>query len=71
VILLIPFVDCVIKMDLRVVTLSVPRQETKDNVPVTVDAVVYFRIVNPEAAVGQGRELLQGDLPRYCRSACH
>ena len=34
-------------------TIDVPRQEmmTKDNVPVTVDAVVYFRVVNPEAAV--------------------
>ena len=53
VILLIPIVDRMIKMDLRVVTLDVPRQEmmTKDNVPVTVDAVVYFRVVNPEAAV--------------------
>ena len=53
VILLIPIVDRMIKMDLRVVTLDVPRQEmmTKDNVPVTVDAVVYFRVVNPEDAV--------------------
>jgi regulator of protease activity HflC (stomatin/prohibitin superfamily) len=53
VILLIPMVDRMIKIDLRVVTLDVPRQEmmTKDNVPVTVDAVVYFRVVNPEDAV--------------------
>jgi regulator of protease activity HflC (stomatin/prohibitin superfamily) len=53
VILLIPFVDRMVKMDLRVVTLDVPRQEmmTRDNVPVTVDAVVYFRVVNPEDAV--------------------
>jgi regulator of protease activity HflC (stomatin/prohibitin superfamily) len=53
VILLIPIVDRMIKMDLRVVTLDVPRQEmmTKDNVPVTVDAVVYFRVVGPEDAV--------------------
>jgi regulator of protease activity HflC (stomatin/prohibitin superfamily) len=53
VILLIPIVDRMIKMDLRVVTLDVPRQEmmTRDNVPVTVDAVVYFRVVNPEDAV--------------------
>ena len=53
VILLIPIVDRMIKMDLRVVTLDVPRQEmmTRDNVPVTVDAVVCFRVVNPEAAV--------------------
>ncbi len=53
VILLIPIVDRMLKIDLRVVTLDVPRQEmmTKDNVPVTVDAVVYFRVVNPEDAV--------------------
>ena len=53
VILLIPIVDRMMKIDLRVVTLDVPRQEmmTKDNVPVTVDAVVYFRVVNPEDAV--------------------
>jgi len=53
VIVLIPIVDRMIKIDLRVVTLDVPRQEmmTRDNVPVTVDAVVYFRVVNPEDAV--------------------
>jgi regulator of protease activity HflC (stomatin/prohibitin superfamily) len=53
VILLIPIVDRMIKIDLRVVTLDVPRQEmmTRDNVPVTVDAVVYFRVVSPEDAV--------------------
>jgi regulator of protease activity HflC (stomatin/prohibitin superfamily) len=53
VILLIPIVDRMVRMDLRVVTLDVPRQEmmTRDNVPVTVDAVVYFRVVNPEDAV--------------------
>jgi regulator of protease activity HflC (stomatin/prohibitin superfamily) len=53
VILLIPMVDRMQKIDLRVVTLDIPRQEmmTRDNVPVTVDAVVYFRVVNPEDAV--------------------
>ena len=55
VILLIPMVDRMMKIDLRVVTLDVPRQEmmTKDNVPVTVDAVVYFRVVTPEDAVAK------------------
>jgi regulator of protease activity HflC (stomatin/prohibitin superfamily) len=55
VILLIPIVDRMTKIDLRVVTLDIPRQEmmTKDNVPVTVDAVVYFRVVNPEDAVAK------------------
>lgn len=53
VILLIPLVDRMVRIDLRVVTLDVPRQEmmTRDNVTVTVDAVIYFRIVNPEDAV--------------------
>ena len=53
VVLLIPLVDRMVRIDLRVVTLDVPRQETmtSDNVPVTVDAVVYFRVVSPEDAV--------------------
>src|ERR1700728_3405042 len=52
-IFLIPFIDRMVKMDLRVVTIDVAKQETmtKDNVPVTVDAVVYFRVVNPMDAV--------------------
>jgi regulator of protease activity HflC (stomatin/prohibitin superfamily) len=52
-ILLIPIVDRMVKMDLRVVTIDVAKQEvmTRDNVPVTVDAVVYFRVIDPEAAV--------------------
>jgi len=50
---IIPFFDRMIKVDLRVVTLDVPRQDviTRDNVTVGVDAVVYFRVVDPEAAV--------------------
>ncbi len=52
-IFLIPVVDKMVKMDLRVVTIDVAKQEvmTRDNVPVTVDAVVYFRVVDPVAAV--------------------
>ena len=52
-VLLIPFVDRMVKMDLRVVTIDVARQEvmTRDNVPATVDAVVYFRVVDPVASV--------------------
>jgi regulator of protease activity HflC (stomatin/prohibitin superfamily) len=52
-IFLIPIVDRMVKMDLRVVTIDVAKQEimTRDNVPVTVDAVIYFRIVNPSDAV--------------------
>jgi regulator of protease activity HflC (stomatin/prohibitin superfamily) len=52
-VLLIPIVDRMVRMDLRVVTIDVPKQEvmTRDNVPATVDAVVYFRVMEPEAAV--------------------
>jgi regulator of protease activity HflC (stomatin/prohibitin superfamily) len=52
-IILIPVVDRMVKMDLRVVTIDVAKQEimTRDNVPATVDAVVYFRVVDPTAAV--------------------
>lgn len=52
-IFLIPMVDRMVKMDLRVVTIDVSKQEimTRDNVPATVDAVVYFRVVDPMAAV--------------------
>jgi regulator of protease activity HflC (stomatin/prohibitin superfamily) len=52
-IFLIPFIDRMVKMDLRVVTIDVPKQEimTKDNVPATVDAVIYFRVEDPIAAV--------------------
>src|SRR5215472_7324605 len=52
-ILLIPVVDRMVKMDLRVVTIDVSKQEvmTRDNVPATVDAVVYFRVIDPVSAV--------------------
>src|SRR5437899_3360117 len=52
-ILLIPVVDRMVKMDLRVVTIDVSKQEvmTRDNVPATVDAVVYFRVIDPISAV--------------------
>jgi regulator of protease activity HflC (stomatin/prohibitin superfamily) len=52
-IFLIPVVDRMVKMDLRVVTIDVSKQEvmTRDNVPATVDAVVYFRVIDPIAAV--------------------
>jgi len=51
-IFLIPIVDRMVRMDLRVVTISVEKQEvmTRDNVPVTVDAVVYFRVADPQTA---------------------
>ena len=51
--LIIPFVDTMRKADLRVITMDVPPQEviTKDNVTVRVNAVVYFRVVDPESAL--------------------
>jgi regulator of protease activity HflC (stomatin/prohibitin superfamily) len=53
IIFLIPIVDKMVRMDLRVVTIDVAKQEimTRDNVPATVDAVVYFRVINPMDAV--------------------
>ncbi|MDQ3548483.1 MAG: SPFH domain-containing protein, partial [Chloroflexota bacterium] len=51
-ILLIPFVERMMKVDLRTLTMDVPRQEviTRDNVTVNVNAVVYFRVTDPNAA---------------------
>src|SRR5688500_11263459 len=53
--LLIPVIDRMVKVDLRTITLNVPPQEviTKDNVPVRVNAVAYFRIIEPAAAIVQ------------------
>ncbi len=50
---IIPFVDKMIKVDLRTVTMDVPPQDiiTHDNVPVKVNAVVYFRVMNPEKSI--------------------
>ena len=54
--MIVPFLDVIKKVvDLRVITLEVPRQEviTRDNVTITVNAVVYFRVVDPAAVVVQ------------------
>src|ERR671925_422765 len=53
--LLIPVIDRMVKVDLRTITLNIPPQEviTKDNVPVRVNAVAYFRIVAPKDAIVQ------------------
>ncbi len=50
---IIPFVDRIVKVDLRVVPMEVPPQEviTKDNVTIKVTAVLYFRVVDPENAI--------------------
>ncbi len=52
---IIPFIDRMVKVDLRVVTLDVPAQEciTRDNVTVKVNAVAYFRVVEPTNAIVQ------------------
>ncbi|MBA2715057.1 MAG: slipin family protein [Rubrobacteraceae bacterium] len=51
--LLIPFVNKMVKIDLRTVTMEVPPQEiiTRDNVPARVTAVIYFRVVDPNKSV--------------------
>src|SRR5436309_8825652 len=53
--LLIPIVDRMVKVDLRTATLNIPPHEvsTKDNVPARVNAVAYFRIVEPKNAIVQ------------------
>ena len=53
--LLIPIIDRMVRVDLRTITLNIPPQEviTKDNVPVRVNAVAYFRIVEPKAVIVQ------------------
>jgi regulator of protease activity HflC (stomatin/prohibitin superfamily) len=50
---LVPILDRMVKVDLRVITLDVPAQEaiTRDNVTVKVNAVAYFRVVDPSAAI--------------------
>src|SRR5438105_5874886 len=61
VVLLIPMVDRMVRMDLRVITIDVPRQEvmTRDNVPATVDAVLYFRVMDAAAAVVKVADFLK------------
>jgi regulator of protease activity HflC (stomatin/prohibitin superfamily) len=60
-IFLIPIVDKMVRMDLRIITIGVAQQEimTRDNVPATVDAVVYFRIINPSDAVVKVEDFLK------------
>src|ERR1700748_2540736 len=59
-ILLIPFVDRMVKVDLRTVTLNIPPQEviTRDNVPAGVNAVAYFRVIDPRKAVTEVENFL-------------
>ncbi len=59
-ILLIPFIDRMVKVDLRTVTLNIPPQEviTRDNVPAGVNAVAYFRVVDPRKAITEVENFL-------------
>ena len=60
-ILLIPWVDRMVRVSLRVVTMDVPNQDviTRDNVSVKVNAVVYFRIVDPVKAIVEVEDFIQ------------
>ena len=60
-ILLIPIVDKMVRADLRTVTLNIPPQEviTKDNVPASVNAVAYFKVVEPIRSVVDVENFLQ------------
>ncbi len=60
----IPIVDQLVKVDLRTITLNIPPQEviTKDNVPARVNAVAYFRIVDPKAAITQVENFMAATL---------
>ncbi|MEX2467313.1 MAG: slipin family protein [Gemmatimonadota bacterium] len=60
-IVLIPFVDKVERVDLRVLTINVERQEviTRDNVTVNVDAIVFFRVVDAERAIIQVEQYME------------
>ncbi len=59
-ILLIPFVDRMVSVDLRTVTLNIPPQEviTRDNVPAGVNAVAYFRVIDPRKAITEVENFL-------------
>jgi regulator of protease activity HflC (stomatin/prohibitin superfamily) len=54
-----PFVEWLIKLDLRTITANVEQQEgiTRDNVPIKVDAVIWYRIMDPERAVMQVKDV--------------
>lgn len=61
IILLIPFVQQIVRTDLRMIVMDVPEQDviSRDNVSVKVNAVVYFRVVDPESAIIQVENFVQ------------
>ena len=60
-VLLIPIIDQLVRVDLRTVTLNIPPQDiiTRDNVPARVTAVAYFRVVEPRDAIVQVEQFLE------------
>ncbi len=60
VVIIIPMVDKMVRVSLRTVTMDVPAQDviTKDNVTVKVNAVIYFRVVDPQRAIVQVEDYL-------------
>ena len=60
-VLVIPGIQQMVRIDLRTIVLDVPRQDviTRDNVSVKVDAVIYFRVVDPEKSVIQVAKFLE------------
>jgi regulator of protease activity HflC (stomatin/prohibitin superfamily) len=60
-ILLIPVIDKMVRVDLRTITLNIPPQEviTRDNVPARVNAVAYFRVVDPQRSVVEVENFLR------------
>lgn len=58
---LIPFIDRIVRVDLRIFTINVDKQEiiTKDNVTVNVDAITYFKVIDAEAAIVNVEQYLQ------------
>jgi regulator of protease activity HflC (stomatin/prohibitin superfamily) len=64
VVLLIPFVDRLVRVSLRTVTLQIPPQEviTRDNVPARVTAVAYFRVVDPNKSIVEIQDVLSATL---------
>jgi regulator of protease activity HflC (stomatin/prohibitin superfamily) len=63
-VLLIPIVDRLVRVSLRIVTLRIPAQEviTRDNVPVRVAAVAYFRVIDPTRAVVDVQDFMAATL---------
>ena len=59
--LLIPAIEKMVKIDLRIITLDVPAQEviTKDNIPITIDAVLYFKVTDPVRSVVEVQDLMK------------